>query len=538
MAHTETPGASPIAQIGTRDILYGELPPSLAAKLPLGVTLKTRQRPAPTTLAPAEYDRERLGVAYHEAGHVVAAVALGLPVTEAWLFDDTYGPNGGVVMLSWPIDRTPETDTDREVCARNIIVTLAGVVAQTRAGFAVPFGVVQAHETEALLLALCWKAETTFADAQRGAAVALRNATRLIDERWQVVEAIAAALLRCGRVTESRLQELATCHGYRQSDGTWRYLDGASGPLLSLAATGDIEGAPIVVEQDARTRVLTRLVGVGGDGALDPEFGNVFLNGTATVAGGGGGGGGSVGVVGDWVALIQLLGGDAEVPFFYDGRYNTSAGASPGDVEGIDDVRGSSGYGPFLGFGNDAAHDSVTGAITFDTNNAFVSNGAFAGVDLSGPFTLVYVGTVDSGGSGRKFIAAVGDPSGTPTTVLGIRNSGGVITTEALVSGVRYALASGVAEHATTVRVALAVQNGNIGLLSQVPNDPPIGLVMATQMTPTSAYIALMEQTNADFGNRGEGEFRALFGINHVVTASEVAAILSWANVYRGATTA
>jgi hypothetical protein len=72
---------------------------------------------------------------------------------------------------------------------------------------------------------------------------------------------------------------------FRESDTTWRYLDGTAGPQLLLSATGDIDGAGVRVEADARTRVLIRLVGSGGNATADPEVGNVFLNAAAAASG-------------------------------------------------------------------------------------------------------------------------------------------------------------------------------------------------------------------------------------------------------------
>jgi hypothetical protein len=70
---------------------------------------------------------------------------------------------------------------------------------------------------------------------------------------------------------------------FRTSDSTWRYLDGVSGPYLTLAASGDILGLLATTEGDALGLKLCRWVTVGGDAAADPELGSFALIG-ATIA--------------------------------------------------------------------------------------------------------------------------------------------------------------------------------------------------------------------------------------------------------------
>lgn len=58
---------------------------------------------------------------------------------------------------------------------------------------------------------------------------------------------------------------------------TWAYLDGVSGPRLSLASPSRLLQHTVSVVADARRDVLLRLVGIGGDGIADPNFGNISV---------------------------------------------------------------------------------------------------------------------------------------------------------------------------------------------------------------------------------------------------------------------
>jgi hypothetical protein len=324
-------------------------------------------------------------------------------------------------------------------------------------------------------------------------------------------------------VTDSSTGEVRVQYR-RPTDNTWRYLDGNAGPTLSLAVAGEIEGASVPVEADARGRRWCRVVTINGDGAKDPRVGHVALHGGVSAASAGG----------DWQQLISLLGGDAEVPFFYDWRYGVTP-YTGGKAESIDDVRGATGYGPQIGSpgfpGDFPVWDAAVGEAQFALGSPSTTL-----VDLSGPFTLIYVGSITSGGSGLKFIAGVGTPITTPTTVLGIR-AGATVSGEALASGSRTTLASGVAL-GTAIRLAVVAQDGGTGMTFDCPNAAQQAGALAGAMTPTSAYIDFMEQTNGDTGNRGVGRARALIGVKHVLTAAELQAVKAWAQAFRGASLA
>ncbi len=323
------------------------------------------------------------------------------------------------------------------------------------------------------------------------------------------------------------------CKYLRLSDSTWRFLDGAAGPELSMAAAGDVQStAAAILEPDARGLRWCKLVAIGGDDVASPEIGHVALHGgPAPVAVGGT-------PAGDWQQLIQQLGGDGAVPFFYDWRFNVTP--EPGGLaSAIDDVRGASGYGPqlFSAFSSDwPVWDSVNGVAEFDGTQALTTAAAFAGVDLSGPFTLIYIGTVDGAGSGGQTVAGVGSPATTATTYLGVHVSTPEIVGGGLSSGslIEASIVPAVATSPSIVRCCIVDQDGGTALGFHIPNSGS-ATTLAGAMTPTSAYISFCEQTTGATGTRGAAKARALIGVNKVLSGAEMAAVVAWAEGVRGA---
>ncbi len=58
---------------------------------------------------------------------------------------------------------------------------------------------------------------------------------------------------------------------------TWNYLDGATGPGINISSTGVVKGSWVAIAAGAKADVQLRLVGINGDGAVDPSIGNVWL---------------------------------------------------------------------------------------------------------------------------------------------------------------------------------------------------------------------------------------------------------------------
>lgn len=342
----------------------------------------------------------------------------------------------------------------------------------------------------------------------------------------------------------------------RESDATWRYLDGTSGPELLLATSGRILGASVLLETDARGPRWCRTVAISGDDADDGEIGHLALHGgnpPAPISSGT--------PTGDWSQLIQLLGGDAEVPFFYDGRDNISL-QNVDEVESIDDVRGSSGYGPQITSVTPAdwpTYISGEGSLQFRGSGSArqsLASAAFAGVDLAGPFSLIVVGrfiespTTES----RRYYAAsvtqeVGGNYALPDNSLGIRmtpNAGAYvghkITGESRVAtGAFVYEESDVGAHATDVRVAIVTQDGATAQTTQVPDDAAEPDTMTAAFASASSYLWMGGLGNWDVvfgGDRYQCDILAMIGVNHVLNAVEVAAVMAWAEAYRGATRA
>lgn len=67
---------------------------------------------------------------------------------------------------------------------------------------------------------------------------------------------------------------------YSLDGSSWSYLDGATGPEVSIASASTDTPAVsswVVVTAAALADVYLRLVGLTGDGAVDPEFGEISL---------------------------------------------------------------------------------------------------------------------------------------------------------------------------------------------------------------------------------------------------------------------
>jgi hypothetical protein len=58
---------------------------------------------------------------------------------------------------------------------------------------------------------------------------------------------------------------------------TWAYLDGGTGPSLSLNATGTLASAWVNLIPAVKADVVLRFVGIDGNGAADPVFGSIIL---------------------------------------------------------------------------------------------------------------------------------------------------------------------------------------------------------------------------------------------------------------------
>lgn len=75
-----------------------------------------------------------------------------------------------------------------------------------------------------------------------------------------------------GAATASLYAEFSTTDG-----GTYAALDNATGPNVSLAAAGTIVSSVVSLTAGAKADNFLRIIGVGGDGAADPQIGLITL---------------------------------------------------------------------------------------------------------------------------------------------------------------------------------------------------------------------------------------------------------------------
>ena len=64
---------------------------------------------------------------------------------------------------------------------------------------------------------------------------------------------------------------------YSTDQTSWSYLDGSSGPSVSINTTGLKVSSWVDVASGAKSDVFLRVVGINGDGTADPSFGNLVL---------------------------------------------------------------------------------------------------------------------------------------------------------------------------------------------------------------------------------------------------------------------
>jgi hypothetical protein len=64
---------------------------------------------------------------------------------------------------------------------------------------------------------------------------------------------------------------------YSSDQSVWTYLDGGTGPSVSISTTGLKVSTWVTVVAGAKADVFLRVVGINGDSSADPSFGNVVL---------------------------------------------------------------------------------------------------------------------------------------------------------------------------------------------------------------------------------------------------------------------
>lgn len=260
-----------------------------------------------------------------------------------------------------------------------------------------------------------------------------------------------------------------------------------------------------------------------------------------------GGGGPSFGAeITDLHAAVT--GGTSSVLAFYSTNFGVTV--NTGVVEQWDDARGSSGYGPAMTsntIGGRPAWDSTNKLIT-SASTLYLVTAASALFDLSGPKTLIYVGTVEQkAAQNPDYIAGIAsDGAASPDRLMGILNdtgfSSGNIIGLVLDTGFKYG-SSGVAL-GTTRRCVIATKGSAANTFTiQVPDQA----ANAGGTSSTGGSVASGNNGLALFAygagasvnsQRGVGSARALIVIDHAVDSTEAAAIQTWAENYHGVTAA
>ncbi len=158
--------------------------------------------------------------AYHEAGHVVIATYLSMPVHTATIVPDKKGRTHGHVQHDLPLRRTSKEEVyeltlkARDRMERQIVVSLAGAAAQRRySRRSYRRGHSGSDDETAVGLAL------RIAGVEDGATLLLKylgwRAEQMVRNHWRDVERVALALLEKQTLNASDIRALMQPQGGR-----------------------------------------------------------------------------------------------------------------------------------------------------------------------------------------------------------------------------------------------------------------------------------------------------------------------------------
>lgn len=136
-----------------------------------------------------------MGLAYHEAGHAVVAHLLGLEVQDACV-----EPDFGVTYVDYG---------ERELCAERALVALAGPLAHCR--YANPAGgslFFPKGNTSDFAIYEASQKFLPFAHEQT-----VSDLAAVLEAHWPAVSAVAAALLKRGKLTGAQVVQLVAEDG-------------------------------------------------------------------------------------------------------------------------------------------------------------------------------------------------------------------------------------------------------------------------------------------------------------------------------------
>jgi hypothetical protein len=158
--------------------------------------------------------------AYHEAGHVVAAVLIGRGVE--WV---TIVPNMEVVAMGETKYRDTLDTTDRDVVDRHAVVSFAGPLAEARVevapteieweeddDFAYAACFIAGITDPAAFLVHCEPGDLRAAIRKAGVEERMRGLVKraecLVEEHWSQIETVAHALIKTGRLEREEVERL------------------------------------------------------------------------------------------------------------------------------------------------------------------------------------------------------------------------------------------------------------------------------------------------------------------------------------------
>ena len=125
----------------------------------------------------------------------------------------------------------------------------------------------------------------TFSQAITGASDVWTNQPAALNEfltdtnRRVIIDLTGASEARLSVSTSNAGAATAELAVQYSTDGgaTWAYLDGSSGPTCSLASVGLTAGSWVSIASAAKTSVVLRVVGSGGNAVADPTFRRVQM---------------------------------------------------------------------------------------------------------------------------------------------------------------------------------------------------------------------------------------------------------------------
>lgn len=241
----------------------------------------------------------------------------------------------------------------------------------------------------------------------------------------------------------------------------------------------------------------------------------------------------------DIATIIAQLGGNAQVPAFYDSRYKVTTAAGP-VVSQWDDARGSTGFGPSLiatGTSRppwDATNtligpfDGIDDEMVAGVNAAFALNGAcavFLVASIPSTASIRYPLIVANALSATSRLLGFRQAAGAGGTVLGESNNGTTLQT-----------ADSTIVVSATRRLWVASKNATTTVAIDVPNHAEVTAVGGAIAAGTNAFT--LGDYFAGDGENSKISVRACGFLAFQPNTTQLAALTTWAQTYHGITPA